>query len=39
MDKKTQFNIWYFAAALIGLFLLQALFTQIADVQVVPTAG
>jgi len=36
MDKKTQFNIWYFVAALIGLFLLQALFTQIADVQVLP---
>jgi cell division protease FtsH len=36
MDKKTQFNIWYFVAAFIGLFLLQALFTQIADVQVLP---
>jgi cell division protease FtsH len=36
MDKKTQFNIWYFVAALIGLFLLQALFMQLADVQVLP---
>jgi cell division protease FtsH len=34
MDKKTQFNIWYFVAALVGLFLLQAVFTQLSDVQV-----
>ena len=34
MDKKTQFNIWYFVAAMAGLFLLQALFAQMADVQV-----
>ena len=34
MDKKTQFNVWYFLAALLGLFLLQALFTQMADVEV-----
>jgi cell division protease FtsH len=34
MDKKTQFNVWYFVAALFGLFLLQALFTQISDVEV-----
>ncbi|MEZ5829647.1 MAG: ATP-dependent zinc metalloprotease FtsH [Dongiaceae bacterium] len=36
MDKKTQFNIWYFVAALVGLFLLQALFTQMAEVRTVP---
>jgi len=36
MDKKAQFNFWYFVAALLGLFLLQALFTQMADVQVLP---
>ena len=34
MDKKTQFNIWYFVAALIDLFPLQTLFTQMANVEV-----
>lgn len=36
MDKKTQFNVWYIIAAIAGLFLLQALFAQITDVQVLP---
>jgi cell division protease FtsH len=36
MNKKTQFNVWYIVAAIIGLFLLQALFAQMADVQVLP---
>jgi cell division protease FtsH len=36
MNKKTQFNIWYFVAAVAGLFLLQVLFAQINDVQVLP---
>ena len=36
MDKKTQFNAWYLVAAIAGLFLLQALFAQLTDVQVLP---
>jgi cell division protease FtsH len=35
MDKKTQFNVWYFLAALLGLFLLQALFAQMSSVEVI----
>jgi cell division protease FtsH len=36
MDRKTQFNAWYLVAAIAGLFLLQALFAQLTDVQVLP---
>jgi cell division protease FtsH len=35
MDKKTQFNVWYFLAALLGLFLLQTLFAQMSNVEVI----
>lgn len=35
MDKKTQFSVWYFLAALLGLFLLQALFAQVSNVEVI----
>ena len=36
IDKKTQFHIWYFLAAFLGLFLFQILFAQISDVEVIP---
>ena len=36
MDKKTTFNIWYIVAAVLGVILLQNLWTQGQHVEAVP---
>ena len=36
MDSKTNFNIWYIVAAIIGVLLLQSLFAQTQQVQTIP---
>jgi cell division protease FtsH len=36
MDKKTQINIWYVIAAIIGVMLLQSLFVQTQQVETIP---
>src|SRR5690606_33811417 len=36
MDKKTQINIWYVVAAIIGVMLLQSLFVQTQQVDTIP---
>ena len=33
MDKKTTFNVWYFAAALAGILLLQAFIASFTGVK------
>src|SRR5579863_5085186 len=36
MDKRTQFHIWYVVAAVLGILLLQQLWTQSQQVAVIP---
>ena len=36
MDKKTQFHIWYFIAAMIGILLLQQLWSESQRIAVIP---
>jgi cell division protease FtsH len=36
MDKRTQFHLWYVIAAIIGVLLLQQLWTQNQEVAVIP---
>ena len=36
MDKRTQFHVWYIVAAIIGILLLQQLWTQSQQVSVLP---
>jgi hypothetical protein len=36
IDKKTQFNIWYWFAAFLGLMLFQYLFTTVTQVARIP---
>ncbi|HKT20327.1 MAG TPA: ATP-dependent zinc metalloprotease FtsH [Stellaceae bacterium] len=36
MDKRTQFHAWYVVAAILGIFLLQQLWTQSQQVSVLP---
>jgi len=36
MDKRTQFHLWYVIAAIIGVLLLQQLWTQSQEVAVIP---
>jgi cell division protease FtsH len=36
MDKKLQFNIWYFVIALLAILLLQSLWTRSQQVETIP---
>src|SRR5208282_3120517 len=36
MDKRTQLHLWYFVAAILGIFLLQQLWTESQQVAVIP---
>ena len=36
MDKRTQFHVWYVVAAILGILLLQQLWTQSQQVSVLP---
>ena len=36
MDKRTQFHLWYVVAAIVGILLLQELWTQSQEVAVIP---
>ena len=36
MDKKAQYNAWYFVAAIIGILLLQTFYAQSQKIDVIP---